>query len=73
LKFISTEFYHPFLSLKLDITSAVNTTSLDDQFHVILKFSIKEANHISGLKREERKPTRCNNIDDLLSIMDVDY
>jgi len=26
-----------------------------------------------GLKREERKPTRCNNIDDLLSIVDVDY
>ena len=25
------------------------------------------------LKREERKPTRCNNIDGLLSIMDVDY
>jgi len=23
--------------------------------------------------REERKPTRCNNIDGLLSIMDVDY
>jgi len=25
------------------------------------------------MKREERKPTRCNNIDGLLSIMDVDY
>ena len=25
------------------------------------------------VKREERKPTRCNNIDGLLSIMDVDY
>ena len=25
------------------------------------------------MKREERKPTRCNNIDDLLSIVDVDY
>jgi len=24
-------------------------------------------------KHEERKPTRCNNIDGLLSIMDVDY
>jgi len=24
-------------------------------------------------EREERKPTRCNNIDDLLSIMGVDY
>ena len=24
-------------------------------------------------QREERKPTRCNNIDDLLSIVDVDY
>ena len=24
-------------------------------------------------KREERIPTRCNNIDDLLSIVDVDY
>jgi len=24
-------------------------------------------------KREERKPTRCNNIDGLLSIMDVGY
>jgi len=23
--------------------------------------------------REERKPTRCNNIDGLLSIVDVDY
>jgi len=27
----------------------------------------------SLVKREERKPTRCNNIDDLLSIMGVDY
>jgi len=26
-----------------------------------------------GIMREERKPTRCNNIDGLLSIMDVDY
>ena len=25
------------------------------------------------VKREERKPTRCNNIDDLLSIVVVDY
>jgi len=25
------------------------------------------------IMREERKPTRCNNIDDLLSIVDVDY
>jgi len=25
------------------------------------------------LDREERKPTRCDNIDDLLSIVDVDY
>ena len=24
-------------------------------------------------EREERKPTSCNNIDDLLSIVDVDY
>jgi len=24
-------------------------------------------------KGEERKPKRCNNIDDLLSIVDVDY
>ena len=28
---------------------------------------------LSLVKREERKPTRCNNIDDLLSIVDVDY
>jgi len=27
----------------------------------------------SWVKREERKPTRCNNIDDLLSIVNVDY
>ena len=27
----------------------------------------------SGFNRKERKPTRCNNIDDLLSIVDVDY
>ena len=27
----------------------------------------------SWVKREERKPTRCNHIDDLLSIVDVDY
>jgi len=26
-----------------------------------------------ALKREERIPTRCNNINDLLSIPDVDY
>ena len=26
-----------------------------------------------AVNREERKPTRCNNIDDLLSIVDVDY
>ena len=29
---------------------------------------VKVANY-----REERTPTRCNNIDDLLSIVDVDY
>jgi len=28
-------------------------------------------NHLG--EREERIPTRCNNIDDLLSIPDVDY
>jgi len=28
---------------------------------------------IRKVMREERKPTRCNNIDDLLSIVDVDY
>jgi len=27
----------------------------------------------TDVKREERKPTRCNNIDGLLSIMDVGY
>jgi len=27
----------------------------------------------SWVKREERKPTRCNNIDDLFPIVDVDY
>jgi len=28
---------------------------------------------VLSLTREERIPTRCNNIDDLLSIPDVDY
>jgi len=28
---------------------------------------------IRTVDREERIPTRCNNIDDLLSIPDVDY
>jgi len=28
---------------------------------------------IRNVEREERIPTRCNNIDDLLSIPDVDY
>jgi len=28
---------------------------------------------ISTVEREERIPTRCNNINDLLSIPDVDY
>ena len=27
----------------------------------------------TNIHHEERKPTRCNNIDDLLSIVDVDY
>ena len=29
--------------------------------------------HNDNMKREERIPTRCNNIDDLSSIVDVDY
>ena len=29
--------------------------------------------NLTALKHEERKPTRCNNIDGLLSIMGVDY
>jgi len=35
----------------------------------------KEQNYINRewIKREEKIPTRCNNIDDLLSIADVDY
>jgi len=37
-----------------------------------LKASFYQRKH-NGVKREERKPTRCNNIDGLLSIMDVGY
>ena len=29
--------------------------------------------HVFAVLCEERTPTRCNNIDDLLSIVDVDY
>ena len=39
----------------------------------ISSVSGKDHRNLCILKREERKPTRCNNIDDLLSIVDVDY
>jgi len=32
-----------------------------------------EGEKLSYTWREERIPTRCNNLDDLLSIPDVDY
>jgi len=40
-----------------------------------IKFSQQTYEKYANIKfhREERKPTRCNNIDDLLSIVDVDY
>jgi len=34
---------------------------------------VKFYTEINSVPCEERKPTRCNNIDDLLSIVDVDY
>jgi len=47
-------------------------------FHVIsqtARFYLKKRllNVKMSVLREERKPTRCNNIDDILSIVDVDY
>ena len=35
--------------------------------------SLRVVSQQMNMKREERKPTRCNNIDGLLSIMDVGY
>jgi len=37
-----------------------------------LPISLAGGGEITTIEREERKPTRCNNIDDLLSIVDVD-
>jgi len=39
----------------------------------LIKTFISCSSNIFCAKREERIPTRCNNIDDLLSIVDVDY
>jgi len=36
-------------------------------------YALCSCDRASWVKREERKPTRRNNIDGLLSIMDVDY
>ena len=41
--------------------------------HIVTKQTISLENFTRNSQREERKPTRCNNIDDLLSIVDVDY
>ena len=55
---------------------------IKEQLHFIIAFypyhntfwnSNSESTNIYDAKREERKPTRCNNIDGLLSIMDVGY
>jgi len=35
--------------------------------------ALTRLSQLHTIKREERKPTRCNNIDDLLPIVDVDY
>ena len=59
----SSARYNYFLNFYLHC----NTNHLQD-IRQIIKY--KET---TLLKREERKPTRCNNIDDLLAIVDVDY
>ena len=52
-------------------TETVNTHSKFNNCVHSIKWCVSSKH--STVKREERKPTRCNNIDDLLSIMDVDY
>jgi len=56
------------------MTKATNTHS---EYVIFIAFPLQQWLHqrasMLGYMREERKPTRCNNIDDLLSIVDVDY
>jgi len=41
--------------------------------HTYIACVLCSCDRASWVKREERKPTRCNNIDDLLSVVNVDY
>ena len=54
----------------LAMTNKLVVKKLQQTVHSTLLCSCDRA---SWVKREERKPTRRNNIDDLLSIVDVDY
>jgi len=59
-----------------------NRIAYSSESHTILQIHLITRWYVEGytgrqiiccLEREERIPTRCKNIDDLLSIPDVDY
>ena len=50
-----------------------NNTNVIIQIKKVFFPALCSCDRASWVKREERKPTRCNNIDGLLSIMDVGY
>jgi len=44
------------------------------EYHSVnIPYTLRSRDRASWAKREERIPTRCNNINDLLSVPDVDY
>jgi len=61
----------------LHVTPPLSNCEPHDSLHSESLISLKGVHEICptaySLHHEERKPTRCNNIDDLLSIVDVDY
>jgi len=60
------------VSTSVDIKVYTKNSSIT-HVHIPVTLPICIKKTMLSVKREERKPTRCNNIDDLLSIVDVDY
>ena len=58
------------VSLRGSWCVSIFSKNASETFLILIR---NEPDMIKNVKREERKPTRCNNIDGLLSIMDVGY
>ena len=61
--------------IRLSVSDAVPTVSWNNWFKSFTNkmYVLCSCDRASWAKHEERIPTRCNNINDLLSIPDVDY